>query len=175
MVFVRSIKSKKVEDLCLTFIYWFSSTLLFFMQIQVSDILFSFLLNNFYKYFLQGRFTGDNFLQFSSDKVYFSSIVFVCVCVCVCDCTGGWTQCLMLACRGSTTWVTLAALFVLVIFEIGSHIYAWVSLDCNPPVCALPCSWDDRHVPLRPTIGWDGISGAFAGLKLWSSQSLPPG
>jgi hypothetical protein len=46
--------------------------------------------------------------------------------------------------RGSTTSATSSALFVLVIFEIGSPIL---------PVCAFQVAGDDRYTPLYLATG----------------------
>jgi uncharacterized membrane protein (DUF485 family) len=35
--------------------------------------------------------------------------------------------------RYSTTWAIPLALFALVIFEIGCHVYTWAGLDYDPP------------------------------------------
>jgi hypothetical protein len=47
-----------------------------------------------------------------------------------------WTQGLALARQGrySTTWATCPALFALVIFGIGSHIFPVVGLDHSSPI-----------------------------------------
>jgi hypothetical protein len=75
---------------------------------------------------------------------------------------GSWTRGLGLTTRYcSTIWITLLTLFALIIFEIGSHFFAKAVLDCNPPICASPCSWDDREIPLCPAIGWDEVSWIF--------------
>jgi hypothetical protein len=57
--------------------------------------------------------------------------------------------------RYSTSWATSSALFVLVVFGIGSCSPGWSGPQISY-VCFL-CSWDDdRHVPPCPAIGWDG-------------------
>jgi hypothetical protein len=59
---------------------------------------------------------------------------------------------------GSITWATLPALFVGIIFEIGSHFIpelSWAIII----LFVLPLhSWDDRWVPPHPAIDWDGVS-----------------
>jgi hypothetical protein len=55
-----------------------------------------------------------------------------------------------------------AMLFALIIFQIGSHIYALVNLNHNSPILCFLHSWDDRHPPPCPAfIGWDGFSETF--------------
>jgi hypothetical protein len=46
-----------------------------------------------------------------------------------------------------------------VIFGIASPIMS--GLDCNPAICACPCSWDARNAPLHAAIGWDGVLWVF--------------
>jgi hypothetical protein len=48
----------------------------------------------------------------------------------------------------------------LVLFALFTF-YAWAGLDHDPPICASLCSWDDRHIPLHPATGWDGVSWTF--------------
>jgi hypothetical protein len=47
----------------------------------------------------------------------------------------------------------------------------WGSLALYPdqlgPICASPCSWDDKHVPLHPATGLDGgLTNFLPGLTL---------
>jgi hypothetical protein len=60
------------------------------------------------------------------------------------------------------------ALYAMVIFERGSHFITWAGLDHNPPIYVSLSSWDHRHVPLHPAVGWDGVSQTFClgGLQL---------
>jgi hypothetical protein len=73
--------------------------------------------------------------------------------------------------RCFTTWVTLPALFALVILEIGSHFMPLAGVDCNPPTCASPHSWGWQHMPLFE-MEFFKLS-AQADLKLWFFP-LPP-
>jgi hypothetical protein len=72
--------------------------------------------------------------------------------------TGGWT-----------TSVTPSALFVLLCRVL---LYAWASLNCSLPVHASLPSWDDRHVPPGPVIGWDGGLTNFS--LGWSQTAILP-
>jgi hypothetical protein len=77
-------------------------------------------------------------------------------------------------------------LFVLVIFEIGSCFLPELAWTVNFLHLCFPCSWDDRHAPLCPAIGWDGASNFLPGLTLdlnpphlhlqgsWDYKSRPP-
>jgi hypothetical protein len=59
-------------------------------------------------------------------------------------------------CTCSTTYATLWALFVLVIFEVGSHF--WTSLDCDPLILGLLLS---RGHHTHPFICWDRVLWTF--------------
>jgi hypothetical protein len=39
-------------------------------------------------------------------------------------------------------------------------LYVQAHLDCDP-ICASPCSWDDRPVPPCPAIDWDGALSLY--------------
>jgi hypothetical protein len=79
----------------------------------------------------------------------------------------------------SATWVAkitgLATGNRLVIFQVGTHIYACIGLDCNPPTCTscVPeMTGLFHHIqPLVKIGSWKHF--AQAGLELWSSQSPP--
>jgi hypothetical protein len=76
----------------------------------------------------------------------------------------------------STVWATPTALFTLVTFETGSHflpIPTWTVIL----LCYTSChshSWGNRHVPLRPTTGWDGGLENFCVGWSWPFQCEPP-
>jgi hypothetical protein len=40
-------------------------------------------------------------------------------------------------------------------------LFAHSGLNCDPPVCAHPCSQDDRYGPLHPPIDWDETLWTF--------------
>jgi hypothetical protein len=40
------------------------------------------------------------------------------------------------------------ALFAVIMLEIRSHAFAWVSLDLDPSYSLFSLDWDDRHTPL---------------------------
>jgi hypothetical protein len=66
--------------------------------------------------------------------------------------------------RYFTIWGMPPILFALVILEIGSHFLSnskpffpgWSGTEIL--ISASHVAWDDRHVPLCPAAGWDGIS-----------------
>jgi hypothetical protein len=67
-------------------------------------------------------------------------------------------------------------LFALVIFWIGSGVYAWASLDCGLPIYASCKAGMTGHTTF-PSLLINVESCeffVFAGLELRSSQSLPP-
>jgi hypothetical protein len=52
-------------------------------------------------------------------------------------------------------------LFAFVTFGIGSCVFPWTSLDCDPPSCASLCSLDDTCMLSYPAISWDGVLLTF--------------
>jgi hypothetical protein len=64
--------------------------------------------------------------------------------------------------RHSTTWAMLLVRFALVIFQIGSWVYALASLDHGPPIYAsfiVDTIGVHLHTPPCPVfIRWNGIS-----------------
>jgi hypothetical protein len=52
------------------------------------------------------------------------------------------------ASKHSTTQATFPSPFCIGYFWNRVLHYAWVGLDCDPPTCASPCSWDDRRATL---------------------------
>jgi hypothetical protein len=63
--------------------------------------------------------------------------------------------------------------FVLVIFEIGSHLMPELEWDSH--ICASLHSWDDRCAPLGPLVKMESCKlFAWSVLKPWSSWSPPP-
>jgi hypothetical protein len=71
---------------------------------------------------------------------------------------------------GRNSITSVIPLFLsLVIFQVGSHIFATSCLDCDYPTYA-----SFRQVPHHvQIIIWSLATFAQASLKLWSSQSLP--
>jgi hypothetical protein len=57
-------------------------------------------------------------------------------------------------------------------FWDGVSLYAWTGLDLDRPICASLCCWDDRHTPLNPAIGWDGVLQIF--ILSWPWTAILP-
>jgi hypothetical protein len=57
----------------------------------------------------------------------------------------------------STSWITIPALFVLIILKKGCT-FPKAGLDHNPSVYSFYGSWDDRGGPLCPATDWDTVS-----------------
>jgi hypothetical protein len=74
--------------------------------------------------------------------------------------------------RDSTTWSMMPALFALVILGIGSHIYAWVHVDCNSPTLCFLHRLDDRSAPSHLAIGFSGVLWTF--FQGWSQTYYAP-
>jgi hypothetical protein len=78
--------------------------------------------------------------------------------------------------RHANTWAMSPA-FLHWLFLDRVWLYAWASLDFNPPTCAFcVAGMTDVHHHAQ-FICWDRVSPSFfvwAGLKPWSSQSPPP-
>jgi hypothetical protein len=87
----------------------------------------------------------------------------VCVCVCIkhnffwgevrfelraCACLGRWC----------TTWATLPVFFCIGYFWDRILLYGQAILDCNPPIFAYLCSWDNRPMPPCPALTEMGSS-----------------
>jgi hypothetical protein len=87
---------------------------------------------------------------------------------------GIWTNLLLL---GRHYHWSHTPFFALVIFQIGSFIFCpGPALNHDPPSYASHIAgWQVCSTTAR-VVGWDGVSLTFcwAGLKPWSSQSLPP-
>jgi hypothetical protein len=84
-----------------------------------------------------------NMIHLALKHIYMSVCVFpFCVCVCVCVWYWGLNLALCLLDKRATTWATLPALFVLIIFEIGSHFiprldWTTVNLFVLPSVAGM--------------------------------------
>jgi hypothetical protein len=64
-----------------------------------------------------------------------------------------------------------SVLFALVIFGIGSYIYAPGSMDHNPPIYTSHIA---GMTGMRPAIGWDGHLANFFDWIVLELQSPPP-
>jgi hypothetical protein len=75
--------------------------------------------------------------------------------------------------RCSTTWAMHPALFVLGIFQIGSCIYAWASLDCDPPTYpSHVAGMTGAHNHAQVCICRDGLSWTF--YRGWPGTKILP-
>jgi hypothetical protein len=89
--------------------------------------------------------------------------------------------------KHSTTWVTTLSLFVLGIFQIGPHIYAWVSMYYDLTVYTSNIAWMiGRHhhawlficwMKSCKILTWDGLQSPsfwaqpleYLGLRAWAT------
>jgi hypothetical protein len=87
--------------------------------------------------------------------------VYTCVCVCVCVCVSA--RVVLGIDPGSALTLELCPhYFALVIFEIGSYILAWASLERCPPIYASHVvGTTGMHYLAQIVIGWDGVLRAF--------------
>jgi hypothetical protein len=60
--------------------------------------------------------------------------------------------------RCSITWTHSTNSFCIGYFWERVSLYGQTGMNCDPPNCSSLHSWDDRHIPLSPAIGWDGVS-----------------
>jgi hypothetical protein len=86
----------------------------------------------------------------------------VCVCMCVCVCvTAFGTQGSTFASQAVNHLSHTVSPFCSDNFWDRVSFFSQANLNRHPTIYASFSSWDDRCIPSRPIIGWDGVSWTF--------------
>jgi hypothetical protein len=72
-------------------------------------------------------------------------------------CGGFELRCSCLLGRWCSTWATWKPLLCWLFLRQGSALCSSRPGPQSFYICISLCSWDDRHAPLWPTIGWDRV------------------